>query len=410
VKFVRLEGDSVLLMYSGGATWVSLDALSDDARKSLGLLTRPQQAAFDAELTSLVPDWRQISSNPEFLKWLKVADAREPASRVSLLYEALKTGNARVVVIMMQSWKTERERQKQAASDIRQSWRVEGEGQRQAALEYAWAEEHPGWNEVNARRMAALAREFGWSLDDFKEALMSGDLSKLVPDGRLSQEEKDTIAEIAEEGLGAGGDPTALTAWRLDPNAGMQEFCDIVQQKRNLQAAHAESDVETADPATQEQNWTLEVRQILNGPDQVVTFIAVDGRFMRKPVRLLTLEERELYRRQYVERKREELRRRGTAQSEAPHEVSQPPVGPHHEVRQQSPFDVLIQNAVENRAVSGIERRRTDERPHLWPTNAPHQNPTRQEAPRLVTPSAASHVSSQTKPATATTNSRPFGR
>lgn len=49
VKVLRVEGDRVLLLNSGGGAWIALDSLSDDARKSLGLRTRAEQAAFDAE-------------------------------------------------------------------------------------------------------------------------------------------------------------------------------------------------------------------------------------------------------------------------------------------------------------------------------------------------------------------------
>jgi S1-C subfamily serine protease len=49
VRVFRTIGDKVLLIHTEGTDTVPLDALPDEARKSLGLMTRAEKAAYDAE-------------------------------------------------------------------------------------------------------------------------------------------------------------------------------------------------------------------------------------------------------------------------------------------------------------------------------------------------------------------------
>lgn len=94
-------GDKVLLIHAEGSDTVPLDSLSDEARKSLGLEMREEQASFGsgqkekrlvksvnywvtlaekqrrerdakfwADLNAFVRDWRELNANPRFLDWL----------------------------------------------------------------------------------------------------------------------------------------------------------------------------------------------------------------------------------------------------------------------------------------------------------------------------------------------------
>jgi len=49
VTAVRMVRDKVVLIYADGTTFVPIASLSDDTRKSLGLRSRAEQSAFDAE-------------------------------------------------------------------------------------------------------------------------------------------------------------------------------------------------------------------------------------------------------------------------------------------------------------------------------------------------------------------------
>ena len=49
-------GDRVLLIYAEGSETVPLDSLPDEARKSLGLRTREEQASFEADRKEKM-DW-----------------------------------------------------------------------------------------------------------------------------------------------------------------------------------------------------------------------------------------------------------------------------------------------------------------------------------------------------------------
>lgn len=98
-------GDRVLLIYAEGSETLPLDLLPDGARKSLGLRTREEQASLDADstesgpvksgdnrasqtekqrrekeakfwadLSALVPDWRELSAESKLLDWLLMKD------------------------------------------------------------------------------------------------------------------------------------------------------------------------------------------------------------------------------------------------------------------------------------------------------------------------------------------------
>jgi hypothetical protein len=114
VKVFKTVGDKVLLIHSEGTTTVSLDALTDEARKSLGLRTRAEQSSFEAEqtkkgllksgndwvtpaekqlrdyfitLNTLAPDWKTINVNPQFAAWLD-GKAPDPEFAARLKFKA----------------------------------------------------------------------------------------------------------------------------------------------------------------------------------------------------------------------------------------------------------------------------------------------------------------------------------
>jgi hypothetical protein len=146
---LKVEDDRVLLNYTDGGAWVPLAALSDETRKSLGLRSRAEQAAFEAaqkekglikvgdewitpgqkqareaaaaaaqkaasqraareaqeasrqaedarrqaafeaRLTELVPDWREIAAKPGFPAWLNGTMAASAIARTSVTYRMM---------------------------------------------------------------------------------------------------------------------------------------------------------------------------------------------------------------------------------------------------------------------------------------------------------------------------------
>ncbi|MGO8704982.1 MAG: hypothetical protein ACLQVA_14295 [Candidatus Brocadiia bacterium] len=105
-------GDRVLLIDAAGSETVALDSLPDEARKSLGLEAREEQASFEvvrkekrlvksgndwvapaekrrrereakfwADLSLLVPDWRELGANPAFLDWVMEKDLGDALDR-----------------------------------------------------------------------------------------------------------------------------------------------------------------------------------------------------------------------------------------------------------------------------------------------------------------------------------------
>jgi hypothetical protein len=159
VKVERVEGDSALLL-------VPMTDLSPESRKRLGLRTHEEQAAFEARLSALASDWREIHSDPNFLSWLKEHDDAYPTDRAALMTKAMREGDATQVAKLMYTWKAIRAAVEQERVD-REA--VEAKVRR----DRLWADAHPWWTQENYRRMAALAEERGWALDRFKEAILT---------------------------------------------------------------------------------------------------------------------------------------------------------------------------------------------------------------------------------------------
>jgi len=105
-------GDRVLLIDAEGSETVPLDSLPDEARKSLGLGMREEQASFEADrkekklvksgndwvtpaekqrrerdamfwadLNVFVPDWRELNANPRCFDWLMKKDLGDTLDR-----------------------------------------------------------------------------------------------------------------------------------------------------------------------------------------------------------------------------------------------------------------------------------------------------------------------------------------
>jgi hypothetical protein len=77
-KVLKVEGQTVLLAHSEGVTQVPLSALSDEARKSLGMRTRDEQAVFEAQ--------PEVKAGLELVA--KLSAAHEPLKRSIIISEA----------------------------------------------------------------------------------------------------------------------------------------------------------------------------------------------------------------------------------------------------------------------------------------------------------------------------------
>jgi hypothetical protein len=164
VTVLKVKGDKALVNCADGGAWIPLASLSDETRKALGLRTRAEQtafetaqaqkglikvgdewitpeekkaredkaladqkaekerlareaeiarqrAAFEARLTELVPDWREIAAKPGFNEWLKGRTPDSSIAKTNITYamvleEAVKNGNAGRAAWVYREWRS----------------------------------------------------------------------------------------------------------------------------------------------------------------------------------------------------------------------------------------------------------------------------------------------------------------
>ncbi|MGD1002476.1 MAG: hypothetical protein ABSA67_17430 [Candidatus Brocadiia bacterium] len=327
VKALRVEGDKVLLSYSGGAEWVALNSLSDEARKSLGLRTREEQALFEMALGAMVPDWREVNANRLFLAWLAEKNAEDPVSRAALMRKALQESDFRRVAEIMNAWKAA-----QGAAEQERLARKEREDRwRDAAMRDLDRPSHrvsfvgPDGTTVTKESSALTPEESALYVRHYievHEAIWRETAKEPARGEEHAQAEaaKNSTQDEASQRLAGPNHEVSFTG--PDGTTIKKDSSALTPEERALYIKQYAAAKEAS-----EEHWREMAVRNLDGPNHRVSFAGPDGTNVTKDSSLLTPEERTLYINHYVElRVAAEERRRWMEEARKTLD------GPNHEV------------------------------------------------------------------------------